>query len=343
MHAPVAARVLRTREALDGLRDRWTGSACATPFQQFAWIAAAADTLAAPRQLRVLTVEAGGSSAMLPLVRRFDRGPRLEVLGSRELYEPVDAICTDPDVAVALASAARTLAWPLLLGRLPAESRLVAAFRERQDDRVSIVPAPATPWLPLDDSWSEPDAHFSARRRSDLLRARRAAERLGPLTCEVHAPSPDTLDPLLEQALVTEAAGWKGRSGTALLADSRRGPFYRRVARDAAEHGTLRLGFLRVGDRIAAMQMLVEHRGRLWLLKMGYDPAFARCSPGLLLMVAMVRRAALDGLAAFEFLGIDEPWLRPWQPVLRPHVAVRVLPRGILGHLAGVVTRRVTT
>jgi CelD/BcsL family acetyltransferase involved in cellulose biosynthesis len=78
----------------------------------------------------------------------------------------------------------------------------------------------------------------------------------------------------------------------------------------------------------------VQYAQRLWLLKIGYDPAFARCSPGLLLMAATLRHAIERGLRSYELLGVDEPWLRPWNPSLRACVTVRIHPAGPLGRLA---------
>ncbi len=48
---------------------------------------------------------------------------------------------------------------------------------------------------------------------------------------------------------------------------------------------SLRIAFLRIAGRPVAMQIAVERAQRLWLLKIGYDEEYARCSPGQLLML----------------------------------------------------------
>ena len=141
-----------------------------------------------------------------------------------------------------------------------------------------------------------PERRLSARRQSDLRRARRRAQRLGSVSCEVLSPGPGELQPLMDQALDVEAAGWKGRERTALVHDSTRQAFFRRYAAAASSQGILRVCLLRIGDRIAAMQVAVETGGRFWLLKMGYDERFARCSPGSLLLLETIRHAALREL-----------------------------------------------
>jgi CelD/BcsL family acetyltransferase involved in cellulose biosynthesis len=130
----------------------------------------------------------------------------------------------------------------------------------------------------------------------------------------------------LREAFAIEAAGWEGRSGSALACDALRQKFFRSYAAAACRRGALRMGFLRVGERPIAMQLGVEAGGRFWLLKMGYDEAFARCSPGTLLMREMIARAAAEGLASFELLGITEPWTRMWTRLERPCVSLRAYP-----------------
>jgi hypothetical protein len=121
-------------------------------------------------------------------------------------------------------------------------------------------------------------------------------------------------------------SSWKGRHGTALASDADRGVFYRRYAADACEKGILRVSFLRIGGQAAAMQLAVECGRRYWLLKIGYDQRFHRCSPGTLLVRETVAYAASKGLDTYEFLGIAAPWVETWTQRLRPCVSVRASP-----------------
>ena len=131
--------------------------------------------------------------------------------------------------------------------------------------------------------------------------------------------------------IVLEAAGWKGRTGSALLSDPHRRQFYEKYATIASEKGILRLSFMRIGGEVAATQIAVESGGRFWLLKVGYDEKFARCSPGHLLMVQTLRYAAERGLRTFEFLGSAEPWTQVWTTDVRPCVSVWAYPNNFRG------------
>jgi CelD/BcsL family acetyltransferase involved in cellulose biosynthesis len=170
-----------------------------------------------------------------------------------------------------------------------------------------------------------------ARRVRDLRRARRRAEAIGRVTAEVVTPLAGELEARLHEALQVEAAGWKGRRGTAIASDPRLGPFFVRYATDVQAQGILRLCFLRIGGRAAAMQLAIEWRQRFWLLKIGYSEEFARCSPGSLLMLETLRYAARRGLRSYELLGSVEPWTRAWTRHTRACVSVQVYPGSLSG------------
>src|SRR5260370_39161034 len=217
----------------------------------------------------------------------------------------MDLIYKDPAAAAELARALAQLGLPLFLQRVDAASATVSAVQEAWSGRGIVIcrPTHGCPWIALDPRWGEPEPPLEARHRSDLRRARRNAEKIGPVSCEILSPTAKELDPLLHDVFPVEAAGWRGRRGTALASDPIRGGFYRRYAAAACHAGILRLCFLRVGARIAAVQLAVESEERFWLLKVGYDEVFARCSPGVLLLRETVRYAAQHGLRSSEFLG----------------------------------------
>ena len=106
----------------------------------------------------------------------------------------------------------------------------------------------------------------------------------------------------------------KARPARRGRADAHRAVFYRQYAEAACVEGILRVCFLRIGDRVAAMQLAIEQGGGFWLLKVGYDARFASCSPGMLLMRDTIRYAVEAGLNSYEFLGRAETWTRSLDP-----------------------------
>jgi CelD/BcsL family acetyltransferase involved in cellulose biosynthesis len=96
---------------------------------------------------------------------------------------------------------------------------------------------------------------------------------------------------------------------------------------------------LHIGDATAAMQIAVEHNSTLWLLKIGFDPSFATCSPGNLLLAESIRYSVRRNLKSLEFLGTVESWTKVWTEQERKCVSLRYYPfnvRGAAGFLADV-------
>jgi CelD/BcsL family acetyltransferase involved in cellulose biosynthesis len=334
--------VLRERSSLAELIPGWTRLAsrvAATPMQDALWSAASSETVDAGHPLAVVVVgSVQRPRAIAPLVRR---GAELELLGAATLGEPSELLAEDSDAMRELADGIADLRTPLLLHRLPATSPSIHALKQAFRPLGFVLTrgssSHAVIWL--DEEWTQPEGRLSARRASDLRRARRRAAAEGELDVERLAPSAAEVDVLLDEAFAIEARGWKGREGTALAVDAERGAFYRRFCSLAAGRSELRLAFLRLGGRRVAMQLAVEWDSRLWLLKIGHDEAVGRCSPGMLLLLEVVRAAAADGLAAVQLLGGIEPWTSMWTEDVDPCETLAAYPPGVgsvsaaLGHV----------
>jgi CelD/BcsL family acetyltransferase involved in cellulose biosynthesis len=308
------------------------------PMQQAAWIWSAARRLAVKQG--VITFHAGnaqGGQHGMPMVRIGTRVKRLSLLGADETGEPSDlAWVSDASLDTLTQRLARQ---PLAidLPRVPAASPSIGALKRAFARRgfVLVRRTHGTPFIDLDASWADPQQKFNAGRRSDFRRAERHAEKLGGMTFEVHeSVSESGLDRLLDEAYDVEARSWKGKARSALAHDHVRGPFFREYAHAAMRAGILRLSFMRVGGRAVGMQIAIQSEQRFWLLKIGYDPACARCSPGNLLMLHTIAYAAQQGLCSYEFLGTAAPWTMHWTKALRPFVRVRAYPASVQGMLA---------
>lgn len=325
---------VRVLTELEGLARGWNaiGTTLNGPMQHFIWSHACARTFGSSGQPQFVVVGSKEQlTALAPLIKRKRIFSRLEMIGDRELYEPIDFLYSDRASLDVLARNLVEQRISILLRRVPADSPAIAAIQSafRRRGIVYTVPADPYPYIELDSGWVEPESHFNAGRRSDFRRAQRHACQFGEVSYEILSPGPEEAGPLLEEAYQTEMASWK--QGTALASDPLRGPFYTRYAMAASEHGILRLVFLRINEQSAGMQIAIECDDRFWLLKVAYDEKFAKCSPGALLMLHSVKYAAGRGLKSFEFLGTSERWTRVWTDSLRRCVALRAYPRSISG------------
>jgi CelD/BcsL family acetyltransferase involved in cellulose biosynthesis len=313
-----------------------------TPMQQHIWARAAAETLSPHAPVLVVTVGPPQRPIALAPLMRSPSGPaRLRLLGAEELGESVEVVYQDERALEALARGLSRIGLALGFGHYLADTLLTAALRRAYRGRGLVVSKRlamrGSPYITLDASWIEPEQHFSARRRSDFRRMQRNAEKLGAVSTQIIEPSPDALGPLLDEAIDIEAKGWKERAGTAMSVDRRLERFYRRYAQLACEAGILRLCFLRIAGKAVAMQLAVETEGRFWLFKIGYDEAYARCSPGNLLMRETISYAARRELKSYEFLGKEAPWTALWTQAAHSITALRTYPANVAGLTALVV------
>lgn len=332
-----AVRVIRSLAELDALGPAWDAISTpwTSPMQGHDWVRIWAEVYGADRCLEVMAAGGPSVGAIAPLFRSGRAKSRLEFVGM-ELGEGIDFVYSDRFHIDALAKAIALSRMPVRFWRVPTDSPVVPALMRAYRWRgiVRTKPADGCPSIPLDDSWVNPEQHLDKRRRSNLRRASRIAEGMGKVTYEVVSPTPENVGPLLEEAYAVEASGWKARAGDPMAHHPLQGEFFRRYALACSQRGDLRLCFLRIDGRAAAMKLAVITGNRFWLVKMGYDEAFERCSPGALLLRETIQYAARSGLYSYEFLGADEPWVRIWTPRLRPCVSISTYPFSRPGALA---------
>ena len=190
-----------------------------------------------------------------------------------------------------------------------------------------------SPFVAVSGSWADFEAGLAGTFRRELnRRARRLAEQ-GETAFDV-TTDPDDLDDRLGEGFAVEQSGWKGQRRTAIADQPATEAFYRSLAHWAGERGWLRLGFLRVDGRAVAFDLALQDADVHYLLKTGYDPRFARYSPGNLLRRHMIGLAFDDKLARYEFLGADEPWKLDWTRDTQERILVQTFPGSVVGRAA---------
>jgi hypothetical protein len=123
----------------------------------------------------------------------------------------------------------------------------------------------------------------------------------------------------LDSGLRLEEAAWKRDAGTSISCDPQVQRFYVTFALRAAERHWLRLNFLRAGDRRVAFDYSLDYKNQIFLMKLGYDPAFSAYSPSNLLLSMALERAFEQGLEKYDFLGENADWKRCWAKESTPN------------------------
>jgi CelD/BcsL family acetyltransferase involved in cellulose biosynthesis len=139
--------------------------------------------------------------------------------------------------------------------------------------------------------------------------------------------SPSDLEAELERCFQLEAAGWKGRSGTAILSTEETTRFYGSLARAYHALGQLRVSAIVLDGRLVAFQLGLLYGKRLWPLKGAYDESYRRLAPGLVLLMSQIERCFELDLEAVELLGKTERYKLQFATSRREHVAFRAYRR----------------
>lgn len=122
----------------------------------------------------------------------------------------------------------------------------------------------------------------------ELRRLKRRLSERGRLDYTV-ARQPEEVRLAVETFLALEASGWKGRARTAMAIDRYRAAFVREAAQRLAGRDLCRVHQLSLDGRAIASLVVFVESGVAYTWKTAYDEAFARFSPGTLLMVEATR------------------------------------------------------
>ena len=142
----------------------------------------------------------------------------------------------------------------------------------------------------------------SSKKRNLHRRRRRQLGELGPLEVRV-AREPEELLAALEDAFRLHRLRWEGRPDGSGFATPMGERFHRAAVLRLAELDIPRIVLLRLAGRAIAFHYYLAFEGRMYVHRLGFDPDFARYSPGLVNTLDTLEAAAAEGLTRVEFLG----------------------------------------
>jgi CelD/BcsL family acetyltransferase involved in cellulose biosynthesis len=340
-----AAVTVTSAEGIAGLAEDWD-ALCdrldASPAMRPGWLSAWWDSFGSGGWEILVARRGHQLTGVMPLLRRGRRLASPTNWHSPE-WEPVaeDRATEAALTEEMLARASGQVDLGFLRDDHPALSRMAEAA-EHDGRRVVVRVLERSPFVRLEGSWEEFERRLPSKRRSDLRRRIRRLRELGSYRLECDDGSERTAE-LVHEGLEIEAIGWEGRNGTPIAARRDTKRFYEQIAHWAAEKGCLRLFFLRLDGEPVAFAYCLVHAGSLFVLKIGFDPSYARFAPGLLLTREMLAYAFASDMHTYEFLGRAEPYKLIWTEECRDRVRLQAFPRdmaGLAGYLAWTRGRR---
>jgi len=174
---------------------------------------------------------------------------------------------------------------------------------------------------------------YSKNRRKRLRRDLRRLETRGRVKFRIETDGRD--ERLLQEFLRLEKSGWKGADDTALASRPDHTQFCRSWVESLAANGKAVFAELTVDGRPIAMSLNLLSGDRLFAFKIGWDPDFADCSPGVLSELLLLQSLS-EQLPAARFVDscarpdsyLESVW--PWKLAL----TTGVFPVTRLGSLA---------
>jgi CelD/BcsL family acetyltransferase involved in cellulose biosynthesis len=124
---------------------------------------------------------------------------------------------------------------------------------------------------------------LSSSSRKKLRQQRRRLAEKGSLEFRIARDAGAVRD-ALEQFLALEAAGWKGRQGTALLNSQADATFARAMIEDLALRGEASVHAIYLDGRPVSMQIVLRTGPAAFTWKTAYDESWRDVSPGMLLL-----------------------------------------------------------
>jgi CelD/BcsL family acetyltransferase involved in cellulose biosynthesis len=338
--------------------DSWDRLADGVPFRSWAWLSSwwrhygpQSPDDPSTRLMVLGAVDTSGRLAGIApwyLTRSGAKGWVLRWLGSGEVCSDYASILCLPDdadrvteaIAAYLtgpncASGARH-GWDLLeVDGVDAEDSSVARLLRQLDERgcSQHENTPVRAWrLALPATWEEFLGLLSKGHRKKLRRADRELFQTGGAVLRT-VENCRQLDPAMDVLIDLHQKRRQMLGEPGCFASPRFTAFHREVARRLLLAGQLQLQLLELDGRTVAAEYQLASRGVTYVYQAGIDPQRLADEPGHLITAATVKRAIEQGGRAIDFLRGDEPYKAHFRAIVRPLLALRVVPNRTMPRL----------
>lgn len=318
-NALVRVRLVRTALELQSLRPEWqrlhSEAAVASVFNDWAWQAAWWRLYGRERELQVIVATRGDKTVgILPLYAQTTTQLGLPVRMLRLLGEggdtypddlgPLFARGEEAELAIMLATAMLRLPSydVAALADIDASSEFpaaLAATAQLAQLRCSLGRAQRIACLRLPDDWNDFLASVSGHRRAQIRQKRLNLEREHRTRFFVWNDA-ERLGAAVLRLAELHRKRWGAASSAFASAEYRE--LHLATMRDALARDRLRLYCLEIGGDLAAMLYAYRLREHIFLVQAGFNPQYARWSPGSVLLEYALEHAITEGNHALDFL-----------------------------------------
>ena len=158
---------------------------------------------------------------------------------------------------------------------------------------------------------------ISSHLRKNLIRRRHLADKVGAVTFDyTKASEGRVFNEALDSFFKLEASGWKGQRGgsTAIALSPSLSGFYTNLAKADHSRYSCQINLMKIDGDPVAGQFCFLADGTAYLIKIGFDEALKRCSPGSLLLQDFLQRSMQRRDTRRLSLVTAPPWADRWHP-----------------------------
>jgi CelD/BcsL family acetyltransferase involved in cellulose biosynthesis len=211
--------------------------------------------------------------------------------------------------------------WDLLdIDDLPQSTPLIRSIRKqggvlKQSSEGMMINLPRNP--------DEFLARLQSQHRYKIRKAVRSLTNLGDLELEYAEQS--QLPEFLNDLVRLHSATWKMRNQNGVLSGNRIVCFHKEVISRSQEKGLLGLFRLKCGEKTISIVYGFIKKPTFYSYLGGFDPEFARYSPGGVILLYVIFELIRKGFREFDFLKGSEPYKRMWgaEPYIRYRISMR--------------------
>jgi CelD/BcsL family acetyltransferase involved in cellulose biosynthesis len=196
----------------------------------------------------------------------------------------------------------------------PVAQALAAALAQRSGSSIVLAAHQRALLAPDGGRADYLDHAIGGKKRKELRRQRKRLAEAGTLVSSTVREFAG-MTAALGDFLGLEAAGWKGRAGTAARTDDHIRTFMEQAVTGLARDGKARIARLLAGDRPIAALVTLQSGDTAWCWKIAYDETFARYSPGVQLLLETTQEllddpnvARADSCATADHPMINHVW-----------------------------------
>lgn len=352
----LSVKVVRELEELAEYADRWNLLALSAPQQlpmlSYNWVASYLEHLLEPEEswFCLMVLEDNKLVGVLPLITTPHR---LMGFNRPLLRTPFNQHTRSVDILTEAGSESEII--PLLVSsiervvparyglellRLP-ESSPTLAVADNGLERTCVIKEfnGEGAFLKTEGNFEEYWSSLAKKFRTNVRNCNNKLSKLSGLKTVFRSGSEASAGDL-EILMELEASSWKGRTRTAIKLNPVLVSFYTALTGRMAESGWLEWHFLEVEGKTIAGNLALKFGRSLVGLKLGYDEAYAKCSPSTVLLERAIKRAFdspdIDELNMLS----DSSWFKNWGVEKRSYYDLWIYPRNLLPLTFGVLPKK---